>query len=658
MSKLLYLTTDAIEQVSAETERDLLDWCVHFIDLSKSGVETKLPPNWKRLHCPDVFDLDAFRCDFLSFLEEWPKKPIWQNKSFDQWFRRRDGYSVWWTSVGASRTGSDTSTKEKLKKLWILDQVLCRDKFDRVILNGTSHDFNSTIALRCQADGIPTEWLGRVDEPMKQIDSVGLRWLIAQLVTQALLPIKAAFFASMIRLFSRGYQESSAVRLKPAVLFRPNLTRLVQFTNEGVEIPFFAELLQELEEHFPEVRRRFLLRPKLRKNGRWSMIPWLRQTGVLLLEQLKGAVPPAERYSGLGSWAIALPSQIVALFRYCQIERSSGFRSTMIFAGADISSIIIPGLRRAIENLAEWERGVGSHMTSFSKIGNLKAIFLISEFYLVAMSYLAAAKRLKIPVIGIQHGTIHPNHFVYTVPQGHVDGAPIPDYFAAYGEYDRKIVSELGAYPAERVWVVGSPRMDYLVKNPPDKTAAREQLGLPVHKKIVLIATHTHRVYPWFFQVVKAVFEATKNRNDCIVIVKTHPGDKGMTESYKEAAKHTGNPFTEFYADQFDELLAACDVMISGSSTTVMQATLLGRATISANFSEEPSSYPYVEDGASLPARNPQELSHSLEVLLSDDASTENEKRRQEFLRRHLGPTAEGGGAKAFMELIKPLLKH
>jgi len=200
--------------------------------------------------------------------------------------------------------------------------------------------------------------------------------------------------------------------------------------------------------------------------------------------------------------------------------------------------------------------------------------------------------------------------------------------------------------------------MDYLVKDPPDKTDARKQLGLPVDKKIVLVATHTYRTYPWFYQVVKAVFEVTRNRSNCLVCVKTHPGDSSMTESYKEEAKHAGNIFVKFYANQFDELLAACDVLISGSSTTVLQATLLGRATICANFSEEPDRYPYVKHGASLPARDSQELSHSLDVLLSDAGSSDADRRRRAFLCRHLGPTVDGRSANTLMEFVRPLLEQ
>lgn len=635
---------------------------VWFLDLSDSGIQTELPEDWKTLTDTDVFDSDAFRSDFLAFLEAWPRKSIYKNKSFDQLFRRGDGYSVWWTSVGASRTGSSATVK-KLKKLWILNRVMRTAEFSHVILNGPPSNLDSSISLRCHTDGIAIERNGNKTDTHSQPDSVGIMWLVSQLGKLVLLPGKITLFAFLVRIFSRAPftrapRELPSECIHPVVMFSPNLSRLVHVTEQGVEMPFWSAFLRELKKQLPDVRQKFLLSPKLGEQGRWGMIRWLQQPGKRLLEHFEGAVPPAERYTGLLRWVQALPRQIAALARYCRFEGSREFKSTFVFAGFDVFQLIISDLRNAVENIAEWERRVGMLTQLYSKIGNIDAVFVLSEFYPGTMKYIAAARRLGIPVVGVQHGTIAPDHYVYTVPQGHVDGAPLPNFFAVHGEYDREIVSELGAYPRDRVWIVGAPRMDYLVKNPPDQKAAREDLELPVDKKIILVATHTQRAYPWFFQVVKAVFEVTKNRNDCLICLKTHPGDKGRIEMYKEEAKNAGNTMVEFYADRFDELLAACDVLVSGSSTTVMEATLLGRATISANFSDEPDRYPYIEHGASLPARNSQELSQSLDILFSNDVSRDQdrERRRHAFLSRHLGPTADGHGANTLVEFVRPLL--
>ncbi|QEF99646.1 hypothetical protein Mal15_37120 [Stieleria maiorica] len=655
MNTLLYVTLDKTERIPPETIRNLHDVHVLFLDLSESGIQSELPDSWKRLNSSELFDPDMFRRDFLRFLEEWPKKAIFKQQCFDELFRLRDGYSVWWTSVGAVRTPSNSNVK-MLKQLWVLDRALQHTKVERVVLNGRSRELDNAITLRCQRDSILVERNGRTLSTKATSGVVGAKWLAMQLVQLTAVPFKITTLALFVRILTRGHQESRSTRSAPAILLSPNLSRLVKMTDAGVEIPFWDAFLNELKKQFPDVRQKFLLFPKQAKKGHWNMVRWLRDSGAELLDKLDGALPPAERSTGLISWGIALPKQIAALLRFYRIDKSADFRSSFTFANANIYELIIPALGKAVSNMAEWEREVGVLTTTFSRAGNIKAVLLLAEFYRPSMRYIAAAKRLNIPAIGVQHGGIMPMHLVYTVPQGHVGGAPIPSYFAVYGEYVKDIVCKLGAYPEDRVWIAGCPRMDVLVNNVAGRASARAKLDLPTDKKIILLATHTYRTYPWFIQVIKSVFQATADQDDCVVCVKTHPGDVGMLNTYREAAKHSGNASVKFFGDHFETLLIACDFLISGSSTTVLEATLLGRPTICANFSEEPDRFPYVDDGASLPARDDQELRRSIETLLSDQGSDQRKMRREAFVRRHLGPTAEGRGAEAMVQFISPLL--
>jgi hypothetical protein len=112
-----------------------------------------------------------------------------------------------------------------------------------------------------------------------------------------------------------------------------------------------------------------------------------------------------------------------------------------------------------------------------------------------------------------------------------------------------------------------------------------------------------------------------------------------------------------FFTDHFWDLLIACDVLVSGSSTTVLEAALLGRETICVNFSDAPDAYPYVADGASLPARSEPQLADSFEqVLGAINADGQSRTQRARFLERHLGPTSHGQGAATFAAQLVQLL--
>jgi hypothetical protein len=285
-------------------------------------------------------------------------------------------------------------------------------------------------------------------------------------------------------------------------------------------------------------------------------------------------------------------------------------------------------------------------------VGDVKALLLYAEMYDLGMIDIAAARMLGIPTVGVQHGTIYPMHLIYTLPRGHVEGAPTPDYFAAYSDYAREVVSHYGTYPEPRVWVTGGPRFDHLVNRPPDALAARRALGLPAEKRILLLATQTPE---WFPHAVRALFEVVKDRDDILTCVKMHPSD-GRQEAYRQVASDVAARNVRFFTKRFDDLLAACDAMLTGSSTANLEAILLGKQTICLNFTDEPDPYPYVAEGGALPARSPEELRSSIDRLFVQGEATEREIRRKRFLRRHAGPSANGAAASTFARRIAALI--
>jgi hypothetical protein len=419
---------------------------------------------------------------------------------------------------------------------------------------------------------------------------------------------------------------------------------------------FWNEISAALRRRRPGWRQFFLQKLGSRPESGWKYGE-LYHTGWPLQRRLDDAAPLPDRFPALGAWCRALPRQLAALRRYRRLELSEGFRSTFRFAGADVSSLIVPELRNAVAKMAEWERGAAARVEALRSIGNVAAMVVAEEFYPTAMQDLAAARELGIPTIGAQHGTIMPTHLVYTVPRGQVEHAPVPDFFAAFSEYAKETVSEIGSYPAERVWVTGSPRFDYLVNTPPDRSQARRMLNLPADKRIILVANQT---FAWFPRVVEATIAWARDREDCLVCVKTHPKRLAMRAGeFQRMAARLGADNVLCYEDRFAELLAACDVLISGSSTTVLEAALLGRGTICVNFSDEPDWYPYVADGGALRAKSESELALRLAELLEGDADAQERivTGRMEFLRRHAGPAGEGRAAEELADRIEALIE-
>jgi len=339
--------------------------------------------------------------------------------------------------------------------------------------------------------------------------------------------------------------------------------------------------------------------------------------------------------------------------KYYFLEKDQQFRKSFIFANVDVSRLYVPTTRLAVARIALWQISVEAICKSLQAVGNVKVVLICEEMYKVGIRYIAAAKKLGIPTIGVQHGAIFPMHLTYTLPAGQVENSPVCDYFAAYGDYAKDVLSICGSYPTDRVWVVGGPRFDHLVNNPPDRIRARTKLSIDQEKKLILLATQS---FPWFQQVFETILESTHSRDDTVLCVKLHPiMDEIQLRYYYQLVKDTGAKNVSFYRDKLDDLIAACDVLISGPSTTVLEAILMNRKTICVNFSDEPDLYPYSQEGPSLPAKSKQELTEALEKIFEMNQEV-HEQKRHEFLQRHLGPTDNGKASDTLAEKIIELI--
>ena len=224
----------------------------------------------------------------------------------------------------------------------------------------------------------------------------------------------------------------------------------------------------------------------------------------------------------------------------------------------------------------------------------------------------------------------------------------MPDYFSAYGQYGKEVLTRHGSFPAEKVWIGGAPRFDRVLRKQTDRVDARARHGLPSDKFIILVATETFELSGG---IVRVLLEFCRDIDEVLVCVKLHPGDRFM-DRYVAMARRFRAKNVRFYRAHFNDLLAASDVLIGAASTTLLEAILTGKATICANFTNEPDRYPYVADGGSLGAGSPEQLRMALERVRRAEDDPRLARSRREFLRRHLGPTATGRGAATMASLI------
>ena len=649
---LLLIITDHPGQSLRRAKRRYADDPVSVLSFDPGSRDEPLPERWRRLRVADFLDTDALRRDFLQFLDAWPRQPMVGEKSFDQMFRRPEGYSVWWTGPGMERH-PDMGVFPGLKMLWVVDRVMHACTARRVLIYTRDSRLARSLASRCRHGKCPCEFLPGSARPARDHRRGRLPWLGRVLAGLSLFPWLMILRAAFAYVLGRTAPETRQHPETPAVVFASPFAGWARIEPNQDSWALWQQVCDALAGMDAGVRRCYLLTFKGRFRG-YRPVLRLYHTAWRLLRNLRGAWPGAERYPCLGAFLRSLPHQLASLLRYYRLEATPRFRSSWMFAGADVSALYVPRLRRALASLSQWAQSVAATAQSLKAIGNVKAMVVSEEMYPAGATYTAAARSLGIPSVGVQHGTIMPMHMIYAIPPGQVEGAPLPDYFAAYGEFAKEIISVHGAYPPRRVWITGGTRFDHLVNDPPQAGAARQRLGLPHDKRVVLVTT---QLFPWFPAAARAIFKATKNRKDCLVCLKTHSRDVPV-EVYRQICREVGAENVLFFEGQFDDLLAACDVLISASSTTILEAILLDRKTICVNFSDEPERYPYVADGGSLGARSEEQVGAALDRVFSDEFLADWDARRTRFLDRHAGPSAQGHAAETLAGRILALCKR
>ncbi len=574
----------------------------------------------------------SFEQSYLTFLSDWPERRVHRDGSFDELFRRRDGFSLWWTSVGAERV-NQSKLPRALRTIWAVARFLNELNPDRVVFVGTdTTGVKQTLRMRCAQSGV--NWVEIPDVASRApTPSVWSRpWYGRSLLSLLLHLPKSVLRASLARLSSGRHVSSSSEADSRKVLFVSENANHARYEESRCTVWFWERLRDELASLDPKLQFRYMQRlapdPTVRKTLGIYYPGWKSQ------RHLKDRAPLPESFVGARGALGEVAASIRHLNRLRDCEKSPLFRESFGFCGCDVSEIVRPFLRDAVINHLMWETRVACISSAIRAVGGVRAMVLSGEFYGRMMPYLAAAHRLGISTVGVQHGTVMPNHMVYRVPRGQITEAPIPDYFAAFNEFSAQTLCELGSYARERVWVVGSPRFEELSDSEVDRVSVRHRLHLPQNKQILLVTAQT---YPWFVPAIRGVLAACKGL-PVFVCIKSHPKrDALKAEDYLLVAREEGFSDVRCIDDSFYDYLHACDVVVSASSTTMLEAIILGRRAICVNFSKEEDRYPYVADGGALPGRSAAEIRDSLSKLLDPDRQSWIDERREEFLLKHVG---------------------
>ncbi len=256
-----------------------------------------------------------------------------------------------------------------------------------------------------------------------------------------------------------------------------------------------------------------------------------------------------------------------------------------------------------------------------------------------------AAHFKKIPVIALQHGVIHKNHPGYQYNKSAISQygsakypyAPTPTTTTVFGPYFKHILTKESAYPTSRVEVTGHPRYDVLhfANRIYDKQKFCEQFGINPNKKIVLIATQPFPVEKTRFEFLYHTTAALREIPGVQIIIKPHPNEsirwhQNHLESWGVSAVILP-PQSETFA-----AIHACDLFVSVTSTTILEALILDKTVMVVNLSNLPEILPWIEEGAAIGVYDPKDLViHFNEALFDERATRKVLANRSKFVYNH-----------------------
>jgi hypothetical protein len=214
--------------------------------------------------------------------------------------------------------------------------------------------------------------------------------------------------------------------------------------------------------------------------------------------------------------------------------------------------------------------------------------------------------------------------------------------FAVMGEAFRDQFVAQGVR-GKRIMVCGHPTHDTVYQRAQSvddaaRVQIRETYGLPRDRTVVLYATQPvlwRKVITreTLERNVRAIAEAVGRQPGCELTLKLHPREQASDYAFCAELDPPVRVLTEA---EMPDLIAASDLFISSSSSTVLLAMMLDRPIITVNFDQVPHFDQFEGIGGTIHVRTHKDFAATLARLLSDEAARAAlARRRADVLARY-----------------------
>jgi glycosyltransferase involved in cell wall biosynthesis len=209
--------------------------------------------------------------------------------------------------------------------------------------------------------------------------------------------------------------------------------------------------------------------------------------------------------------------------------------------------------------------------------------------------------------------------------------------FAVIGEAFREQFERQGVR-GKRISVTGHPTHDAVFEraasiDDAERSAIRRRYQIAEDRTLVLYATQPvlwRKVMTreTLERNVRAIAGAVAAREGCGLVVKLHPREDRADYAFCDTFEPPVRVITEA---EMPDLIAACDLFISSSSSTILLAMMLDRPIVTVNFDDVPHFDQFDAIGGTIHVRTHADFTAALHRLLDDPAARD---RRQPQRRR------------------------
>jgi len=291
-----------------------------------------------------------------------------------------------------------------------------------------------------------------------------------------------------------------------------------------------------------------------------------------------------------------------------------------------------------------------------------KAIIQVYETGTYAKAFEVAAKKLGIKTLAIQHGLIPTDFPEYICKEIKNENFPlgnfIPDKTLVYGEYYKKILTEIGTYPKEKVQVIGNPTyFDFeKIKNSLDKKEIIRKNDLN-NEKIILVPLSMRFFYVENIPdriLLNILLDGFKDRDDIKILVRPHPGDKLDQDTLRNY--FPGNNFKLSKNTLFEDIFISDIVVVLPLSSVSTEVPIFEKPLLLVNIEKDNSTNAIDDVYLQLVEHEVARLISASDVVSTINSIGKGElwknndsQKRQEFLQQY----CNYGNSVNFLNLIE-----